>query len=71
MNPWNLIYVLAGLGAILGIVGAIIADAFALEAWYEREGYITPIPPSIAAGPRYIVGLAVLVVLWLTAAVLR
>lgn len=80
MNPWELIYVLAGVGALVGIVGAIVADAFALQAWYEAEGLehwigggVRPpaIPHSIAAGPRYIVGLAVLVVLWLAAAVLR
>lgn len=80
MNPWELIYVLAGVGAIVGIVDAIIADAFALQAWYEAEGIkhwieggVRPpaIPRSVAAGPRYIVGLAILVALWLAAAVLR
>lgn len=68
MNPWELIYILAGVGAIVAIVGAIARDALMLASSPRNHWTVTDEP---LGGRWYALGLAVLVGLWLTAAVLR
>ncbi len=65
MGAWLLVYVVAGAGAIVFIVGGIISDA--LE-WYNNSP-VWPGQPS--PRPWHAAGLAVLVALWIAAAVLR
>lgn len=68
MNPWELIYILAGVGAIVAIVGVIARDALMLASSPRNRWTVTGEP---LGGRWYALGLAVLVGLWLTAAVLR
>lgn len=75
MNPWELIYVIAGAAAIVTIVWAIALDALELARWaeyVEEAGYNRYLPPPrILGSARYAGAIAVLVGLWLAAAVLR
>lgn len=69
MNIWQLVYLLAGVGAIVAVIGAIARDAYGLYRVVMDNRVGGPTRPD--PRPYYALGLAALVGLWLAAAVLR